>query len=137
MGSRAVVRRLTLASPLSLCVLLAAGCTATQVREFTRESYQAPAARVRAASRVFRDSPERIFALLVEHLESRGADVENADPASGRILAKIRWRSEEERAAPKRRLYALQHPVSVPRFGRHGRLRRDGEDSRSQSRRLG
>ncbi len=99
MGSREVVRWVTIVGPLSLVVLLAVACTAIQVREFTRESYSAPDHRAVEASRVFPDSPERIFALLIEHLERRGADLEPADPPFGRILAMIRWRSDEDRAA--------------------------------------
>ena len=99
MGSREVVRWVTIVGPLSLVVLLTVACTATQVREFTHESYSAPDHRAVEASRVFLDSPERIFALLIGHLERRGADLEPADPPFGRILARIRWRSDEDRAA--------------------------------------
>ncbi len=78
------------------------GCTATNTREFTRESYIAPDLPVGhgfARSRVFAASKDRVFEEVLAGLRRRPGEIDRSDAASGRVEAHIFWRTGEERDA--------------------------------------
>ena len=75
---------------------VAVGCTATGVRQFTREVYE-PAAQSSPAIQVFAERPGRVRAALGEALAQRGAVFEEAGPEG--LLARISWADAAEVAA--------------------------------------
>jgi hypothetical protein len=72
-------------------------CTATRTREFLRESYRAPDGGVLEQSRVFAATREEVWEELLRALRGRGAEIEDSDPLSGRIVADLRFRTAAER----------------------------------------
>ena len=73
-------------------------CTGTRIREFTRESYEAPAA-LPTPSSVFEAPPSRVWAALGGVLEGRGAHFAERSEATGRMVAALPWASAEAAAA--------------------------------------
>ena len=95
--------RTRLAAVLLVPALAGTGsCTATRAREFVRESYQAPEAAPRVQSRVFDLPRELIFERLLEVLRARDARLEDVDAPSGRIVARLGFRSAADRDAAVR-----------------------------------
>lgn len=84
-------------------VLLGMGaCTATRTREFVRETYQPPAPGPGARSRAFDQPREQVWERLLEVLRGGGAEFEDVDPSSGRLVARLRFRSADDRNAAVR-----------------------------------
>jgi hypothetical protein len=71
-----------------------AACTATQVREHTRESYRQPEASVGPQVRVFAAPRERVYEALLAWLIARSVEVEDADAQMGRVVADLRFGSD-------------------------------------------
>ena len=74
--------------------LLVAGCTATQTREHTRESYQPPKALTVPASRIFAQEPAQVYDALFAWLLVRSVEIEEADVSAGRLVADLRFGSD-------------------------------------------
>ena len=72
-------------------------CTATRTREFTRESYRAPDGGLLEQSRVFAAPREEVWEALLRALRGRGAEIEDSDATSGRIVAQLRFQTAAER----------------------------------------
>jgi len=86
-----------LAAALLASALVA--CTATQLREHTRESYRGPAGPSPVVSRIFAADPVRVYDELLDWMLLRSVEIEHADPLSGRIVADLRFGSDEAQEA--------------------------------------
>lgn len=71
------------------------GCTATRVREFTRDVYEAPPARA-APARVFAASPGAVRRALTQVLRARSGVLDEAESQEGAIVARLPWASSAE-----------------------------------------
>jgi hypothetical protein len=75
------------------------GCKAVQVREHTRESYRAPTAPAPSVSRILSAQPDLVYQALFDWLIARSVAVEDADVEAGRIVADLRFSSDEAKVA--------------------------------------
>jgi hypothetical protein len=92
--------RTRLAALLLLPALFGAGaCTATRTREFVRESYQPPEPGPRVRSRDFDRPSSQVWERLLEILRGSGAEFEDVDPSSRRVVARLRLRGAEDHDA--------------------------------------
>jgi hypothetical protein len=80
-------------------ILGASGCTAVQTREHTRESYRPPGRSALAVSRVLAADHGRVYQELFDWLLARSVAVEDADVDAGRIVADLRFSSDEAKVA--------------------------------------
>lgn len=100
-----VARSLALFFPLALLLLLSLlavqGCTALQVRDFTRQHYHAPEL-TRVPARVVAAQPSHVLAWLLDELEQSGAVIEDLDETAGRIVAIMQFRTAAARDAALR-----------------------------------
>jgi hypothetical protein len=70
-------------------------CSAIQTREHTRESYLSPDGSRTSVGRIFAAERDRVYQALFDWLLARSVEIEDADAAAGRIVADLRFGSDE------------------------------------------